>query len=156
MFNFIISRGEYTDSDVEQTVQKAELLSQDFSKIVFLENVDKISSFHDPVNKKEVKSVVFRLTSEYVLEAKYDESNKIIFSEIIISPSISKTLGFITAFVIYCIFLFITFNYGSELICAYKERKREEKLYEEEDDKEIDEKRIRTVSEKRGFLRFKR
>lgn len=138
---------KYTDSDVEKVVEKAELVSQDFSYIVSCDEIVSMKEKYDPINQRTTKNVEFRISSAYVLEAEYDENDKIISSEIVYSVSTGDNLAVVVLIMIFSSTLVFSIWTGSDLVEQYRERK-------EEDEEDDDEDREQTVCEKRKFLWF--
>lgn len=137
---------KYTDSDIEKAVEKAELVSQDFSYIVSCNEIVSMKEKYDPINQKATKSVEFRISSGYVLDAEYDENDKIISSEIVYHSSVGNRLAVIGILLVFGSSLFFAFCTASDLVEQHRERK--------EEDEEDDEGRVQTVYEKRKFLWF--
>lgn len=137
---------QYTDSDVEKVVEKAELVSQDFSYIVSCDEIVSMKEKYDPINQRTTKSVEFRISSGYVLDAEYDENDKIISSEIVYHSSVGNRLSVIGIVMIFSSTLFFVFWTVSDLVEQHRERKEEAE--EDDDDREL------TVYEKRKFLWF--
>lgn len=138
---------KYTDSDVEKVVEKAELVSQDFSYIVSCDEIVSMKEKYDPINQRTTKNVEFRISSGYVLDAEYDENDKIISSEIVYHSSVGNRLSVIGIVMIFSGTLFFIFWTVSDLVEQHRERK-------EEDEEDDDEDREQTVYEKRKFLWF--
>lgn len=138
---------KYTDSDIEKTVEKAELVSQDFSYVVSCNEIESMKEKYDPINQRTTKSVEFRISSGYVLDAEYDENDKIISSEIVYSPSVANKLQSIGLTMVLCASAMWAVWTASDLVEQHRERK-------EEDEEDDDEDRVQTVCEKRKFLWF--
>lgn len=113
-----IRYGEYTDGDLATTIDKVKDIENDFENVAFSDAVEKTYSEHDVVLDEDIKVVVVRISSDYILQLKYNSQNKLIYSDVISEPTL--LYGLLVMVEVFAIgaLASITTMYGME---AYKE-----------------------------------
>lgn len=74
----------YTDATLNETVAKAESLSQNFSEIISYESyIWDTETDTDPISDEKLNIVEFALSTRYALRVVYNSSNEIIASQVV-------------------------------------------------------------------------
>lgn len=124
----VYASDSYTDAILDETIVKAESLTQDFSGLISYE--DDISSTeekYDPVRNENVKNVYFRLSTGYVLGVTYNSNNEIITSAVLPSVEPLALLLMIISVIVFIYFVSEGAYEICEYVCECKARKKLEK-----------------------------
>lgn len=104
----VILECRYTQEDVKYACEIAEEIGKDFSKDVFYKEVEKVYLSFDVQHETKFKIVQIRISGANVIKYVYDESNKVIFNQMLVEFTLTNCLALtIASPVIFFSFIFV-------------------------------------------------
>lgn len=111
----IITDCNYTEQDIKHACEIVEEISRDFTKVESYEEVEKVYSKFDVNHEKQFKMVNIRISGAHEVRYVYDETDNIIFSEVVASVTYRNIVG-VPIFIVSIIVSFLLTIAYAELI----------------------------------------